>query len=75
MIRKLTPHGNSLAIVLGKPILELLNIDRETPLDISTDGTALIIRPVADPVRRAKFESSLKKVNRKFGKALRNLAK
>ena len=37
--------GNSLGIIIEKPILELLDIDRETELEIRTDGEALIIRP------------------------------
>ncbi len=38
MLKKLTKHGNSLALVIDRPILELLNIDPDTPLDVSTDG-------------------------------------
>ena len=37
MIKKLTRHGNSLALVIDRLILELLRIDTDTPLDISTD--------------------------------------
>jgi hypothetical protein len=32
--------------VIEKPVLDLLRIDRETPLDVRTDGEALIIRPI-----------------------------
>ena len=38
MVKKLTKHGNSLALVIDRPILNLLKIDSEAPLDISTDG-------------------------------------
>ena len=48
MVKTLTRHGNSLALVLDKPILELLNIDGDTPLHISTDGRSLVISPVPD---------------------------
>jgi antitoxin MazE len=41
MIKKLARHGNSLALVIEKEILEILNIDAETPLEISTDGASL----------------------------------
>ena len=37
MLKKLTKHGNSLALVIDKGVLELLNIDDTTPLEISTD--------------------------------------
>jgi antitoxin MazE len=46
MVKTLSPVGNSLGIIIDKAILDLLNIGRETPLEIRTDGEALIIRPV-----------------------------
>lgn len=45
MKKKLVNIGNSLGLVIEKPILDLLNIERETVLEITTDGEALIIRP------------------------------
>ena len=75
MIKTLTRHGNSLALVIDKPVLELLNITPDTPLEIATDGNALVLSPVRDARRKAKFEKALKATNRKFGRALRNLAK
>ena len=47
MIKTLTPIGNSLGLIIERPILELLGIDRNTPLEITTDGRGLIIRPAA----------------------------
>ena len=75
MIKKLTKHGNSLALVIDRPVLDLLRIDHETPLEISTDGQVLLISPVRDASRRKKFEKALKDTNKKYGRALRNLAK
>ena len=48
MIKKLTAIGNSLGLIIERPILDLLRIDRDTPLEITTDGEALILRPVRD---------------------------
>lgn len=73
MIKRLTKHGNSLALVIEKAILELLKIDAETPLEITTDGEVLVISPVRDKKRRNDFEKALKKVNRKYSLALKNL--
>jgi antitoxin component of MazEF toxin-antitoxin module len=43
-IRKtLSAFGNSLALVIEKPVLELLGIDRTTLLEISTDGRRLVV--------------------------------
>lgn len=74
MIKKLTKHGNSLALVIDRSVLDLLKIDRETPLEISTDGQVLIISPVRDDKRREKFEKALESANRKYGRALERLA-
>lgn len=46
MIKKLSAVGNSLGILIERPILELLDITKDTPLEVKTDGEALIIRPL-----------------------------
>ncbi|REJ89379.1 MAG: AbrB/MazE/SpoVT family DNA-binding domain-containing protein [Planctomycetota bacterium] len=74
MIKTLTKHGNSLALVIEKPILELLGIDADTPLEVTTDGTNLKVSPVTDVNRREKFQAALAKTNRKYGKVLKKLA-
>jgi antitoxin component of MazEF toxin-antitoxin module len=74
MIKKLTRHGNSLALVIDKGILDLLDIDADTPLTIKTDGRNLIISRAASPHREKRFKAALEKVNRKYGKALKRLA-
>lgn len=48
MEKTLSAIGNSLGLIIEKPILDLLNIDKDTRLEIRTDGEALIIRPVRD---------------------------
>lgn len=74
MLKKLTKHGNSLALVIDKGVLELLNIDDQTPLEISTDGTLLLISPVRDEERRQLFREAVEKANAKYGRALKRLA-
>jgi antitoxin MazE len=73
MVKTLTKHGNSLALVIDKPILDLLNIDADTPLNISTDGEYLLIGP-ANARRRQKFDTAKKKVMAKWNDAFRKLA-
>jgi len=46
MIKTLTTHGNSLALVIEKPILQLLNIHPGTPLSITTNGRNIVVTPV-----------------------------
>jgi len=74
MIKKLTRHGNSMALVIDRSIMDLLRIDDDTPLEISTDGDALIVAPVRDEERATRFREALEKVNRKYGRALKRLA-
>ncbi|MBF0473018.1 MAG: AbrB/MazE/SpoVT family DNA-binding domain-containing protein [Nitrospirae bacterium] len=73
MTKKLTKHGNSLALVIDKGVLDVLNIDDKTPLNITTDCEALIITPVKNLTHQKAFEEALSKTNQKFGLALKNL--
>ena len=75
MVKKLTAHGNSAALVIDKPIMELLHITMDTPLEISTDGKNLIISPVVDPARAKKFKAALGRVMSKHDKTFAKLAK
>lgn len=43
MRKKLVKHGNSLAIVIERPILELLGMTADSVLDVSTDGKKLFV--------------------------------
>ncbi len=75
MIKKLVSHGNSAALIIDKPILELLKVDMDTPLEISTDGKSLIISPIESDKREKRFKSALAKVNKVHSKTLRKLAR
>jgi antitoxin MazE len=74
MRKKLSAIGNSLGIVIEKPILELLKIDRDTELEISTDGRRLVIEPV-DVERKQRVSDSIERATEKHEKTLRRLAK
>jgi antitoxin component of MazEF toxin-antitoxin module len=74
MIKTLTKHGNSLALVIEKPILELLGADAQTPFDVTTDGQVLILSPIKDSGRSDAFSVALDKVNARYPKALKKLA-
>ena len=65
MVKKLTKHGNSYALIIDKPVMELLNITPESPLEISTDGKSLIIRPAAT-ARQEKFDNVLDQICKKL---------
>ena len=74
MLKKLTKHGNSLALVIDRPILDLLKIDTDTPLDISTDGKRLIVVPAQQSERRKRFDAAQEWAHKRYGKAFRKLA-
>jgi antitoxin MazE len=74
MQKTLIKHGNSLALVIDKPILELLQITADTKLELSTNGDAILLTPVRDAERRGRLKKSLKTINEKFGDDLRRLA-
>lgn len=78
MIKTLVRHGNSYALVIDRPILELLNISPDTPLEISTsDGKSLTLTPAARAAvsRVGALTQSLGEINTRYGKTLERLAK
>jgi len=74
MVKRLTQHGNSAALIIDKPVLDLLKITMDTPLEIATDGQNLIISPVHSTRREQRFRSALEVVNRRHRKTLKALA-
>ncbi len=74
MIKTLTKHGNSYALVVDKPILELLRVSPDTPFEIMTDGQCLILTPVRDSADDKKFQDALNMVHTRFGRAMKRLA-
>jgi antitoxin component of MazEF toxin-antitoxin module len=73
MIKKLIQHGNSAALILDKPILDLLNMSLDTPVEITTDGKNLILSPQKDASREKDILDSLKKINQKYQHTLKKL--
>ena len=62
-------------MVLDRAIMELVKIDPEQPLEVSTDdGKRLIIKPVTDPKRRKKFREALDWTKKTHAKTLKKLA-
>lgn len=74
MIKALTAHGDGYALVIDKPILELLHVSPETPFEIMTDGQSLVLTPVRDAAEYKKFEDALETVHERFGRAMKRLA-
>ncbi len=74
MTKTLIKHGNSLALVIDKPILEMLRISADTPLELTTNGDSILVSPIRDKNRQSQLRASLEKINRRFGDDLKRLA-
>jgi len=74
MIKKLSAIGNSFGLIIERPILELLDITKDTPLEVKTDGEALIIRP-AKLSKKQRIRESTKRMMAVHDDTLRKLAK
>ncbi len=75
MRKNLTVIGNSLGIIIEKPILDLLGINRETQIELTTDGNRLILEPVKEEDKTAKIKAATRRVMKNHDKNLRELAK
>ena len=74
MIKKLTRSGNSLALVIDKPLLEALEIGADTELEVSTDGEILVITPRRDRKRTGKLKAIVEEAHERYGGVFRRLA-
>jgi antitoxin component of MazEF toxin-antitoxin module len=74
MRKKLTAIGNSFGIVIEKPILELLDIDRDTELDMKTDGDRLVLVPIRKG-KKQRVKEAMDAVMARHGETFRKLAK
>lgn len=74
MQKKLVKHGNSLALVIDKPILELLKIEEDTPLEITTNGDALVVLPARSKERQKRFREAMERTSQKYADAFKRLA-
>lgn len=75
MVKKLTPIGSSVGLILDKALLELYHFGENVEITPTADG--LLIRPTKSNVtdRKSRIGKSLEKANSKYGRALKNLAK
>ncbi len=74
MVKHMSRIGNSLGLVIDRPILELLKIDEDTPLEVSTDGDGLTIRPIRE-AKSERVKKAARRVMAAHEKTLRKLAR
>lgn len=73
MIKKLTRTGNSVALILDKPLLEQLGLNENAEVELSTYGQVLVVTPRGDPARERKFRKTLAEINEKYAGVFRRL--
>jgi antitoxin MazE len=74
MIKKLTRTGNSVALVLDKPLLEELGLDENAEVEVSTNGQVLVITPKRSTARDRKFRKAVDKVNSRYAGLFKRLS-
>jgi antitoxin MazE len=73
MRKKLTRTGNSRALVLDKPLLDLVGIDATTPLEVSTYGHVIVISPRKGR-RAARVKALVAEAHQRYSGVFRRLA-
>jgi antitoxin MazE len=74
MFKKFTKHNNKLSFIINKPLLNLLHVNSETQLKITTNGQLLIVFPLKDDEGKSIFKRRLECTNQKFGSVFKRLA-
>jgi antitoxin component of MazEF toxin-antitoxin module len=75
VIKNFVKHGNSWALVIDRPILDLLKISPEQPVELTTDGKTMLIAPVSTADKTTRVRAARKKINARYSKAFQKLAK
>ena len=74
MIKNLVKHGNSWALVIDRPILDLLKISPDAPLEITTDGRSVIVSPAEASGRKDRVRAARQKLHARHSRAFKKLA-
>jgi antitoxin component of MazEF toxin-antitoxin module len=74
MIKRLQKHGNSVALIIEKPVMEALGITEQTPLQITVNGNALVVTPANVGVGPDKLKPVVKQIRKRYGPMLKRLA-
>jgi len=78
MIKKLTKFGNSHALIIDKPIMELLHITENSELQLTVEGDTLIIHrkeKVKKTLSNKNLQELIEKNIKKYAPALKKLSK
>ena len=74
MKKRLTRTGNSVAVVLDRPVLEAVGIEADSEVEVSTNGDVIMITPVRDARRQRKLKKILDELDDQYAGVFRRLA-
>ncbi|MCB1152381.1 MAG: AbrB/MazE/SpoVT family DNA-binding domain-containing protein [Deltaproteobacteria bacterium] len=76
MIKTLTKHGNSWALILDKPIMELMDLTPDTLVQLEIHGKKLTVAAAEDetPQRDMAVKEATERAIKKYETTLRKLA-
>jgi len=74
MIKTLQKHGNSHALVIDKALMEALGIDEGTPLQMTLNGTTLVVTPVEVGLGDEQVADAVAELRPKYARMLKRLA-
>lgn len=74
-IKHLTRQGNSFAVIIDRPLLDLADIDEQTPLQLTLDGRKIVLSPLSDEEIERRFAKASAEVQQQFRGMFKRLAK
>ena len=74
MLKTLTKHGNSHALIIDRSIMEQLGITPDTPLQVTLSGDQLIVSRADVGLGEERVEAMMEGLRTRHGRALKRLA-
>lgn len=75
MVKTLRPMGNSYGIIIDRPIMDLLGIEPDSQLEVTTQDGGLLLRPVKNATdHKTRVRQSAKRMASIHREALKGLA-
>ncbi len=75
MTKLLQKHGNSVALVFDKTMMDALNISADTPLNVTIHGGSLVVTPANVGISSDELTERIARLRPRYKTMLENLAK
>ncbi len=74
MIKSLVKVGDGFAIEIEESVLSQLGATPESPFEVATDGTSLILTPIRGDDRQNRFQKAVDQIGKRYSKTFKELA-